>query len=112
MTTNNEANNKIDNNPSCNQELLLKTTENRVNPLKDDLNQPRHKVKNPILKKDITTTHKISRETSLTGPSHKTTDLRHSKPNKKLFGGSLSCTFQATGITMTAQHVRQHTPQM
>jgi hypothetical protein len=98
MTTNNKADNKIDDHCSHNQELHLDNTEFRVNPHKDDLNQPRHKVKDPTLKRDMITTHRTSQtttETTLTGPSRKTTDLRHSKQNKKSFGGSLNCAFQA-----------------
>ncbi len=111
MTSNNEVDIKIDDHPGRNQDPSLNNTENRAAPHKDGLSQPRHKVKDPTLARNMTTTPKTSSTTignTLTGPNHKTRDLRHSKRNEKLFGGNLNCTFQATDTTMTAPFVPQH----
>jgi hypothetical protein len=115
MTSNNEVDSKIDDHRSRNQDLSLNNTEIRADPHKDDLSQPCHKVKDPILARNTTTIPRISRTTTgttLTGPSYKTRDLRHSKRNLKLCGGNLNCMFQATDTTMIAQLVPQHTPKM
>jgi hypothetical protein len=115
MINNNEADNKIDNHRSHNQDLSLNTTETRAVPHKEDLSQPLHKVKDPTPAKKMTTIPKTCRTTTehtLTGLSHKTTDLRHSKRNERLFGGNPNCTFQATNTTMTAPLVPQHIPQI
>jgi hypothetical protein len=89
MTNNNEADNKIDDHRSRNQDLSLKITETRAAPHHDDLSQPRHKVKDPTPARKMTTIPRTSPTTTghtLTGLSRKTTDLRHGKRNEKLFG--------------------------
>jgi hypothetical protein len=81
MTNNNKVDNQINNHRSRNHDLSLNNIETRADPHKDDLSQPRHKVKDPILARNMTTTHRTSRTTigiTLKGLSHKTKDRCHS----------------------------------
>jgi hypothetical protein len=116
MTNSNEADNKIDDHRSRKQDLSLKITETRAAPQKGDLNLPHRKVSELTPARTTTiirkTSHTNTTGHTLTGPSRKTTDLRHSKRNEKLFGGNPNCTFQATDTTTTAQHVPQGTLQI
>jgi hypothetical protein len=55
------------------------------------------------------TSHTTTIGRTLTGPSHKTEDLR--QQNEKSIGGNPNYTSKATVTTMTVPHVPPNTPQ-
>jgi hypothetical protein len=115
MTNNSVVDNRIDDHRSHNQNLRLKITETRAVPRSHDPNLPHRKVRDITNAKRMTTIPRTNRTTTigrtLTGLSHKTEDLRHSKRNEKSFGGNPNCTSTATVTTMIAPRVPPDTPQ-